>query len=152
TNFGGAVQAPVLEVVGDRLQFIAMVDAKVKFLHKTAPGKHLYLIDGEFGYFMEADLDGGKTYYAYVDPRIGWWKARFMFIPVTRNDLTADTFKKDFAWCVWHENTPEGHQWFAGEQQRLEARYSDRIRDYSRSRPEDKVRMLPEYGVVAPVQ
>ncbi len=151
TSFGGAIQAPVLEVdENGKLKFVAIVSAGAKFLHRTSPGKHLYLIDGEFGYFMDADLEAGKTYYAYVTPKIGWWKARFVFTPVS--DTAAETFRKDLAWCDWYENTPEGLQWFISEQGRLEKRYSDLIQKYSSFKPEDKIKMLPEYGAALPVR
>jgi hypothetical protein len=152
TSFGGAIQAPVLEVTDNQLRFVAIVSSGAKFLHKTTPGNHLYLIDGEFGYFMESSLEGGKTYYAYVIPKMGWWKARFVFAPVKDSELNSETFKKDLSWCDWYENTPEGQQWFIKERDRLEKRYSDLIRQYSNTESGDKVVMLPEYGTAMPAQ
>ena len=147
-----AIQAPVLEVVGDQLQFVALIPFGTKFLHKTTPGKHLYLIDGEFGYFMDSDLEGGKTYYACVDPRIGWWRARFVFVPVTSQDFTGDKFTTDFARCNWYENSHESLRWFENEEIRLKNRYADLIQKYSSFKPEEKTKMLPEYGVALPIQ
>ena len=151
TNFGGAIQAPVLEVRNDgTLQFIAIVSSGAKFLHKTEPGKHLYLIDGEFGYFMEATLEGGKTYYTYVMPKMGWWRARFIFGPVA--NVQDETVQKDLAWCKWYENTPEGQQWFSEQKDRLEQRYANLIQRYSTFKPEDKVTMPPTYGTPEPAR
>jgi len=45
------------------LKFVTSAIPGVKTLHKTTPGRHLYLAGG---YFMEAELEAGKTYYAYV--------------------------------------------------------------------------------------
>jgi hypothetical protein len=151
TSFGGAVQAPVLEVNEDgSLKFVTIVSAGAKLLHKTTPGKHLYLIDGEFGYFLEADLEGGKTYYSYITPKFGWWRARFLFAPVRNPDDA--TFRKDFAWCEWYANKPEGQQWFVKAKGNLEKRYSDIIEEYADSPAEDKTFMLPEYGRTMPVK
>ncbi|MDR3175917.1 MAG: hypothetical protein LBU06_05240 [Desulfovibrio sp.] len=144
---GGVFHSPVLEVKQDgSLNFIANVAAKAKFLHKTNPGKHLYLIDGEFGYFMEAELDAGKIYYAYVIPKIGWWRPRFDFTPVTNMDLISETFQSDFAQCKWYENTMEGNNWFLSNKPSLEKRYSNLIYRYQNIKLENKVKMLPEYG------
>ena len=150
-TFAFAVQAPVLEVKDNgELEFIAIISAGAKFFHKTTPGKHLYLIDGEFGYFLDATLEGGKTYYSYVVPKTGWWGARFLFSPVTAEAILSDTFKKDLAWCDWRENTPEGHLWFAKERGRLQGRYANLIVRYEQFKPEDKTTMLPEFGTTIP--
>ena len=42
--------------------------------------------------FMQADLTGGKTYYALVTPRMGAWKARFSFKPVRAGELDGKQF------------------------------------------------------------
>lgn len=151
TNFGGAIQAPVIEAAEDgKINFVAVVSAATKYLHRTSPGKHLYVVGGESSEMLEADMEAGKTYYAYVSPRMGLWKARFVFTPVP--DVTDESFKKDLAWCNWVQNTPDGEQWFLENQQSLREKCADALKEHQEAKLEDKKRVLPGYGSPVPVR
>jgi hypothetical protein len=146
THFGGAVQAPVADVTDDKLEHVAVVSAKMKVLHKTAPGKHFYLVGGESSELLEADLEGGKIYYVYISPRLGWWKARFVFVPVTKKDLETDRFKEDLAWCEWHTNAPEAEAWFRDNLPSMKAKRADAYKRHNEANAEDRKILRPEDG------
>lgn len=150
TSFGGAVQAFLCEEKDGELAFVAIVSAGAKVAHTTTPGKHVYLTGAENGKLMEADLEGGKTYYAYVSPRMGWWKARFVFEPVTRETLTTEDFRKDLAWCDWREPNPEGREWFAANLPSLREKYAEALEDFGKN-PEERKLLRPEDGAGVPV-
>ncbi len=151
TSFGGAIQAPVIEAAEDgALRYVAVISAKTKYLHRTTPGKHLYVVGGESGEMLEADLEAGKVSYVYVSPRMGWWKARFVFVPVP--DTADETFRKDLAWCGWVQNTPEGQKWFLDNLPSLQAKYADARKEHRDAKPEEKKILKPEYGTAAPVR
>ena len=145
TSFGGAVQAFVCEEVDGELKFIAIVSSGMKVAHKTKPGKHVYMTGAESSELMYAELEGGKTYYAYVSPQMGMWKAGFAFVPVTDKDLQTDSLKSDLAWCEWHENKPEAQQWFRDNYDSLKAKYAE-------ARQANKKMMLPQYGSDVPLK
>lgn len=110
-TLGYAVQSPVAEYIGDgQLKYIATVSSETKYLHITTPGKHEYLVAGEKGCIVRADLESGKFYYIYIDPMMGVWKARFDFKPV--ENPAVQKLSENFAKCKWYENTPEGFTWF----------------------------------------
>ena len=67
---------------GDR--FIGLSQAKSYFGYQCAPGKHLFIGIAENKRGLEADLEAGKAYFAITQVRMGGWRARMAFIPVTR--------------------------------------------------------------------
>ena len=152
TTFGGAIQAPVIEAVNEELKLVAIVSAGAKFLYKTTPGKHIFTVGGESSELLEADVEGGKTYYCYVSPRMGLFKARFVFVPVTDKDLATDGFKADLKWCKWYENKPEGQAWLTENMQSLQDKYTSALKDHQEAKPENKKTIKPEYGTAIPVQ
>lgn len=74
---GGAIQATLY----DELAYVGTISSKTRIAYETVPGEHMFMVIGESADFMKADLLAGKTYYAAIIPRIGFWKARFSFRP-----------------------------------------------------------------------
>jgi hypothetical protein len=141
----------VLETTGGQLKFVGIVSAGMKVLHKTTPGKRFYMVSGENAELLEAELAGGKTYYVYVSPRLGFWRSRFVFVPVTDKELATDSFRNDLAWCKWHENKPEGNEWFVANLPSLQAKYTDALEQYQKAGPEERKVIKPVYGTAVPV-
>jgi len=79
---GSAIGSSIYDVKGDDAQFLGVLGNGNKIAVKTEPGIHLFMVVSEAADFMNADLNGGKTYYAIVTPRMGVWKARFSMWPV----------------------------------------------------------------------
>jgi len=77
SSFGGAIQSAVYD--GD--SYIGTVSANTHMVYHAVPGKHMFMIIGENADFMSADLAAGKTYYAQIVARMGFWKARFSLVP-----------------------------------------------------------------------
>jgi hypothetical protein len=67
---------------GDR--FVGLSQAKSYFAYECDPGKHLFLGFAENKVAIEADLETGKCYYIGTNVRMGAFKARMDFTPVTR--------------------------------------------------------------------
>jgi hypothetical protein len=106
---GGAIQAPVVESKGAEVEFVSIMSLNTKFLHKTTPGKHIYVVGGESSNLLEADLAPQKFYYVRVDPKMGFAKARFAFEPV----LVADEkLQKALAGCKWVTSGATAQAWF----------------------------------------
>lgn len=111
SSFGGGIQSSVFDVTTDENVFVGIVSAKTKVAFKTTPGNHLFMVTGENADFMQAELIGGKTYYALVTPRLGVWKARFSLKPITKDELKSEKFKEWDEACQFIENTDDSRQW-----------------------------------------
>jgi len=66
-------------------QLVGLSTAKSYFAYQCDPGKHLFIGRAENKVAVEADVEAGKTYYVLTQARMGGWKARMAYIPVTRN-------------------------------------------------------------------
>ena len=141
----GVVRVPVIEVLqGDKYQLVSVMPNRSKYLHKTTPGKHMYLIDGPLGFFLEADIEGGKIYYvsiAEIRPN------QFKMYPVTKDELQPEVYGK----TTWYENTKKSQDWFARNEARIERRYENLLRHHKRGTlGSGRVEMLPpDYGTTS---
>lgn len=70
--------------IWDRDRFVGLSQAKSYFAYECDAGKHLFLGFAENKVAVEADLEAGKSYYIGTNVRMGAWKARMDFTPVTR--------------------------------------------------------------------
>ena len=85
SSFGGAINASLFEVTESETKYLGISAVGTKIAMKTNPGEHLFMVVSESADFMKAILEGGKTYYAMVVPRMGVWKARFSLWPISAN-------------------------------------------------------------------
>jgi hypothetical protein len=107
---GGSVHASVY----DGEEFITFVQHNTVFPYLTEPGKHRFMVVSEAASFLDADLRGGLIYFVNVRPKMGTWRARFRFNPITRDEKdweklstwlnrARETKPRDTAF-VWVEN------------------------------------------------
>ena len=68
---GSAIQAVVYDATDGGAEFIGILSNGKKLAHTVQPGKHVFMVVSEAADFMEAELLGGKTYYAMITPRMG---------------------------------------------------------------------------------
>jgi len=73
----------ISSIVYDEDTFLAVVMSETHVVYLTNPGRHRFMIVSEAADFLDADLEGGKIYYALVQARMGAWKARFSLFPFT---------------------------------------------------------------------
>jgi len=94
SGFGFAINFQIWD--GDK--FIGLSQAKSYFGYQCNPGKHLFIGIAENKRGIEADLEAGKSYYVITQVRMGGWRARMAFIPVTRGSEFWDavaTYKQE---------------------------------------------------------
>jgi len=70
--------------IWDGSRFVGLSQAKSYFGYECDPGRHLFMGFAENKVAIEADLEAGKAYYIGTNVRMGAWKARMDFTPVTR--------------------------------------------------------------------
>lgn len=145
---GGGIQSYVIEGNEDgNVNFVAVISSRTKYLHRTTPGRHLYFVGrvGGFGQMLEANLEAGKTYYAYI-----FLGLLMGVIPVS--DPSDEALKKYLASCNWVQNTPEGQDWFQTSLPSLQGAYTKALTAHQAAAPEAKALMLPEYGTDTPLR
>ena len=70
--------------IWDGDKFIGLSQAKSFFGYQCDPGKHLFIGIAENKRGIEAELEAGKSYYIITQVRVGGWRARMAFVPVTQ--------------------------------------------------------------------
>jgi hypothetical protein len=80
--------------IWDSDHFVGLSQAKSYFAYECNPGKHLFLGFAENKVALEADLEAGKLYYVGTNVRMGAWKARMDFTPVTRGSELWDKMEQ----------------------------------------------------------
>ena len=128
--FGGAIQSSVFDVSADEPEFIGILSAGKKLAHMVEPGKHVFMVVSEAADFMEAEMLGGKTYYAMVTPRMGAWKARFSMHPVRNGgagefQYQSDEFQKWLSKTELSENTPASYAWAEENMSNIRGKQAD---------------------------
>jgi hypothetical protein len=146
SGVGAAVQASVFELKDTQPAMVGILASKTKVAYQADPGKRMFMAMGENADFLVAELLPGRTYYAYVSPRIGMWKARFVFEPKHRQDLEAAEFKTDLNESRWVEATPQTSTWMAGNLATIQAKRAEYFNDWQ-SKPEaERPGLRPEDG------
>jgi hypothetical protein len=139
SGLGFAISSSVFDISKEAdNKFVGIVPAKKKVIYKTNPGPHMFMVIGESADFMRADLQGGKTYYALVTPRMGFWKARFSLRPVTQSELATDEFKDWTDSCELVENTEGAHQWAEEHAPSIQSKREEYIIKWNNKADEDK--------------
>lgn len=143
---GGAIQSSVYDVTGGQTRFGGIVSSKTSVQMHVPSGDHLFMVIGENADFMNATLDPGKTYYVWVRPRMGVWKARFSLIPI-HNDPNAkyNLQSKDFAdWkrdSALVDKTPEADAWYESHKRDIESKRVDYMKKWDRMDAENKAEL-----------
>jgi hypothetical protein len=78
--------------------FVGLSQAKSYFAYECDAGKHLFMGIAENKLALDADLEAGKAYYVGTNVRMGAFRARLDFTPVTRGSEwwdKVDGFKKE---------------------------------------------------------
>lgn len=146
SGIGFAIQSSVFDIVNDTPSLVGIVAAKTKVAYRTKPGTHLFMSIGENADFMTADLLPNKTYYAYVSPRMGMWKARFVLEPKTLKDIGEAGFKSDVDECKWVEVSAESQQWLSENMLSVQSKRADYYPDWQKKPEQEKLKLLPADG------
>ena len=144
--FSSTTQTPIAEIVNDDIKSVAILSNYTKAIHKTTPGKHFYAVGGsEAARVLEADLEAGRFYYVYINPRIGASKARFTFMPVEyAND---ESLQKDLISCTWLTPNAQTESRFSEIYIEMKEKADKAFADTG-----ERIYMPAGYGVTRPVR
>jgi hypothetical protein len=137
------VGAAVTFDVWDRTKLIGFAEKGCRFEYRCAPGKHLFLAQGEDTKALDADLAASKTYYVWVTPRMGVLYATVGFTPVTRDSEVAPKVWKALAKSKHRELNPELALPFEKENQ---AAIRKLMEEFEGARKEEVLKLTPEDG------
>ena len=146
SGMGFAIQSSVFEVKGDNLTLAGIVAARMKVAYRLDPGKHLFMVIGEGADYMGAELLPNKTYYAYVTPRMGVWKARFSLLPVHKQELNTPDFTDALEGCTWVEKTSDSDNWMQENIESIKFKHAEYYPEWMALPEDERVRLLPEDG------
>ena len=116
-------QSSVFHIKGDKLVILGNVAAMKKISYQFEPGEHLFMVVSENADFMTAKLEANKTYYADIEPRIGWARTRYSFIALTDNDLKNPEMQKALANTQWVEKIRATEQWAEDNMKSIKQKY-----------------------------
>jgi len=114
--------------IWENYRLIGLSQAKCYFAYECDPGKHLFIGRAENKRAVEADLEAGKTYYIITQVKMGAWKARMGFIPVTRGSEYWDKvelYKQELSYVVLQKEVVE--QWEAKRKGKINAELNEII-------------------------
>lgn len=129
--------------VWDRLQLIGIAEKGCRFEYRCAPGKHLFMAQGEGVKAVDADLAAGKIYYVWVTPRMGVLYATVGFTPVTRNSEVAPKVWKALAKSKYRQLDPEAAAVFERENREAIRKL---LEEFEGPRHEEMLKLAPEDG------
>ncbi|MGE5892911.1 MAG: hypothetical protein ACM34I_02535 [bacterium] len=147
SSVGGAVQSSVFDVTAPENILVGIVSSKTKVAYKVAAGERLFMVVGESADFMRAEPEPGKTYYALVTPRIGFWKARFSLKPVHQKELSSEDFKSWDNSCSFVENTDASYQWAKDNAASVQTKRDEYYKKWVSKPEEDRPVLRKEDGI-----
>ena len=103
SGLGYAIHFQIWDYYKSDYKLIGLSQAKSYFVYECDPGKHLFIGFAENKRAVEADIEAGKSYYIITQVKMGAWKARMAFIPVTRESEfwnQVDSYKKELHFIV----------------------------------------------------
>lgn len=130
---GAAIQSSVFDITDGHPEFIGIVSAGTRIAHRSQPGPRRFMVVGESADFMDAELLEHKVYYVKVDPRFGWWKARFSLIPYHKQDLQKADVAEICKDCGWFKNTEQSHAWAQAHMNSIQSKMVEYLPEWSKS-------------------
>lgn len=146
STMGFGVQSSVFEMKDTKPYLAGIVAAKKKVAYQLEPGKHLFMVVGESGDFMSANLKPNKTYYALVTPRMGAWKARFSLKPIHSGELNSPQFQKWLNSCEWVKKSPASISWANSNSDSIRSKYAGYYGKWMSKDSSKRPKLLPQDG------
>lgn len=146
SKLGFKIQASVYDIT-DSTHFIGVSSYPTKIVYKTTPGKKRFMVIGENGDFIEANLAAGKVYYVLVAPRMGVWKARFSLRSIDNIEIKTAKVAEWIQRCTYHENGPKAQAWYEKNAANIEKRKKKYLAVWESRDPLSLPSVEPEYGI-----
>jgi hypothetical protein len=136
----------VLEIVDGEPKIVGKLMIHQRYAYQTDPGEHLFMVIGETADFMSANLEAGKTYYAMIIPRTGFWKVRFSFGPIHADGVNEPKIINGINACNWIEYHPDWEKWANENMKSLKKKQEKYYAAWMSKAEKDRPRLLAEDG------
>lgn len=132
--FGSAIQAPVAhektQTSGEpAVDPVGVISTGYKVRQEIPAGEHAYVVGGESSSLVRGTFTAGKHYYVRIDPRMGFWKARFAFEPISAEELKNENLRRTIAETKLMELNADGKAWFREHNDSMVEKLLDAIKD-----------------------
>lgn len=139
---GSAVQAPIVEAINNDIKFCGIASSSTRFHYLVNPGEHTFVVGGENGSILKADIVPGKNYYVQVIPMLGLWKARFCLEPMSRKQLEDPEVKDEIQKCDLVQANSAAKSWFKENYSSMKDKFSKGIRKFNNTKEEKKSKFI----------
>jgi hypothetical protein len=156
SHWGGAIQTSLYDVTQTSPEFLGVLSAGRKIVHDTSPGAHRFMVVSESADFMDAQLAPGRTYYAVVGYRVGFWSGRFPLWPVKAAadapySLQDDDFEEWVEEAEPVAKTARAEEWARDELVEVQSKYDAYLPVWQQKSPKDRAaHTLDEADGVSP--
>jgi len=144
---GKAVSASVFEIRNDNPELVGLVANDTKQGYEVNPGSHLFMVVSESADYMSADLSPNRTYYAFVTPRMGAFRARFSLAPVHRGGDLSKNAQNCLKDCRLVQKTSESEAWARENMSDIRAKHKENYPRWNQKPNNEKPHLVRGDGV-----
>lgn len=142
-------------VTAESQEFIGLLHKHQKLAYDAPAGESLFMvIGGENADFLEAHLDAGKTYYAFIEPRTGWIRPRYSLLAVRHGKAGAyaledPDFPEWLSKCTAVTPSDEDRAWYDHNRPSVEKKRAAFLKKWNARDEEfkDRQRLEPADGL-----
>jgi hypothetical protein len=147
TFLGKAITASVFEIKNDNPELVGLVANDTKQAYEVNPGRHLFMVVSESADYMSADLAPNRTYYAFVTPRMGAFRARFSLAAVTRGGNLSKEAQSCLKDCRLVVKTSESEAWARENMSDIRSKHQENYPRWNQKPNNEKPHLAREDGV-----
>lgn len=147
TALAQAVTASVFEIKNDNPELVGLVANNTKVAYEVDPGERLFMVVSETADYMSADLAPNLTYYAFVTPRMGAWRARFSLAAVNRGGPRSQAAQACLRDCRLVEKTAESEAWARDNMSDVRSKHKEVYPRWNQKPAKDKPHLASGDGV-----
>jgi len=144
---GQAVGSSVFEIRNDNPELVGLVANNTKLAYEVDPGRRLFMVVSESADYMSADLAPNRTYYAFVTPRMGAFRARFSLAAVNRGGERSQAAQNCLKNCRLVENTPGSQEWAHANMSDIRSKHTANYPRWNQKPTNEKPHLVREDGV-----
>jgi hypothetical protein len=144
---GKAVTASVFEIRNDSPELVGLVANDTKQAYEVNPGRHLFMVVSESADYMSADLAPNRTYYAFVTPRMGAFRARFSLAAVNRGGPLSKEAQDCLKDCRLVQKTSESEAWARENMSDIRSKHAENYPRWNQKPNNEKPHLAREDGV-----
>ena len=139
----------VTETVGKESEpeIIGILPVRTMVAYHVDPGRHLFMVLGQFADFMTADVLPNRTYYVFALARPGKFRALYSLKAVDKQEQGSKDFKEIIASFKWVVKTPEALNYAASNMAAIRSRQDESYRVWIQKAESERPRLLPDDGV-----